>query len=45
MKPMVLKHAYLPDALTAGLRERYDLREFSQMSDADFVAIAGDITS
>ncbi|MDQ9199199.1 2-hydroxyacid dehydrogenase [Cronobacter sakazakii] len=45
MKPMVLKHAYLPDALTAGLRERYDLREFSQMSDADFVAIAGDITA
>ncbi|ELY3805242.1 2-hydroxyacid dehydrogenase [Cronobacter sakazakii] len=45
MKPMVLKHAYLPDALTTGLRERYDLREFSQMSDADFVAIAGDITA
>ncbi|EKC6209202.1 2-hydroxyacid dehydrogenase [Cronobacter sakazakii] len=45
MKPMVLKHAYLPDALTTGLRARYDLREFSQMSDADFVAIAGDITA
>ncbi|EMC4144917.1 2-hydroxyacid dehydrogenase [Cronobacter sakazakii] len=45
MKPIVLKHAYLPDALTTGLRERYDLREFSQMSDADFVAIAGDITA
>ncbi|EPT7082815.1 2-hydroxyacid dehydrogenase [Cronobacter sakazakii] len=45
MKPMVLKHAYLPDALTAELRKRYDLREFSQMSDADFVAIAGDITA
>ncbi|EKM0668378.1 2-hydroxyacid dehydrogenase [Cronobacter turicensis] len=45
MKPIVLKHAYLPDALTAELCERYDLREFSQMSDADFVAIAGDITA
>ncbi|EKK4002501.1 2-hydroxyacid dehydrogenase [Cronobacter sakazakii] len=45
MKPMVLKHAYLPDALTAELRERYDLREFSQMSDADFGALAGDITA
>ncbi|EPC7254003.1 2-hydroxyacid dehydrogenase [Cronobacter sakazakii] len=45
MKPIVLKHAYLPDALTTGLRERYDLREFSQMSDADLGAIAGDITA
>ncbi|ELY5848488.1 2-hydroxyacid dehydrogenase [Cronobacter turicensis] len=44
MKPIVLKHAYLPDALTVELRERYDLREFSQMSDADVEAIAGDIT-
>ncbi|EKM0377779.1 2-hydroxyacid dehydrogenase [Cronobacter turicensis] len=45
MKPIVLKHAYLPDALTVELRERYDLREFSQMSDADVEAIAGDITA
>ncbi|HDI3021183.1 TPA: 2-hydroxyacid dehydrogenase [Cronobacter turicensis] len=45
MKPIVLKHAYLPGALTAELRERYDLREFSQMSDADVEAIAGDITA
>ncbi|ELY4482488.1 2-hydroxyacid dehydrogenase [Cronobacter turicensis] len=45
MKPIVLKHAYLPDALTVELRERYDLREFSQMFDADVEAIAGDITA
>ena len=44
MKQKVLKQAYLPDALTAELSERYDLRELAQMSPADLAAIADEIT-
>lgn len=44
MKQKVLKQAYLPDALTADLRDRYELLELAQMSPADLAAVAGEIT-
>ncbi|RKQ41144.1 2-hydroxyacid dehydrogenase [Enterobacter sp. R1(2018)] len=44
MKQKVLKQAGLPDALTAELREHYDLYELATLSEAEFAAIAGEIT-
>ncbi len=44
MKQKVLKQAGLPDALTAELREHYDLYELVTLSEAEFAAIAGEIT-
>ncbi|GLR07492.1 hydroxyacid dehydrogenase [Mixta theicola] len=44
MKQKVLKQASLPDALTAGLSERYDLLELARMSLADLAAIADEVT-
>ncbi|ALB61061.1 D-3-phosphoglycerate dehydrogenase [Cronobacter condimenti 1330] len=44
MKQTVLKHAYLPDALTDALRERYTLCEYASMTNREFATIAGEVT-
>lgn len=44
MKQKVLKQAYLPDALTAELNERYDLYELAKISEAELAAIADEVT-
>ncbi|POP44609.1 2-hydroxyacid dehydrogenase [Superficieibacter electus] len=44
MKQKVLKQAYLPDALTTELSQRYDLYDMALLTDAEVQAVASEIT-
>ena len=43
MKQKVLKQAYLPDALTWELSQRYDLYDLALLSDTELQAVASEI--